>query len=201
MSEVIVQFTEPIVSEAGVRYVGRVVGERQEQGTWFGWIEFLQLGGGVAITTDRETTQSDRDDLEYWASGLSSEYLEGALKRALSRHFGPRPEKPAVIPPPQAQSPITSRSAAPSRRSGAVIDPFAVYEQGEGVLIRELGALDGDHLRNIVRAFDLNDGRMLATATDGELVTLIVSGVRARMENGSPSARGVPPTDRSVGAG
>src|SRR5262249_49394914 len=50
---------------------------------WEGWFVFFPLTGGDALATDRETTQSKRDDVVYWASGISATYLEGALHRAL----------------------------------------------------------------------------------------------------------------------
>jgi hypothetical protein len=50
---------------------------------WEGWIEFEPSDGGAAIRTPRETTQPNLKDLEYWATGLTEAYLEGALVRAL----------------------------------------------------------------------------------------------------------------------
>ena len=39
----------------------------------------------MPIATGRETTQPNRTDTEYWATGLSEVYLEGALQRAFDR--------------------------------------------------------------------------------------------------------------------
>jgi hypothetical protein len=36
---------------------------------------------GQRVVTDRETTQSSREAVAYWATGLEPIYLEGALKR------------------------------------------------------------------------------------------------------------------------
>ena len=179
MSEVIVQFNEAVESPGGATYVARACG-RPVGHTWEGWVEFLPVEGGKAVRTDRETTQSNREDLSYWASGLSGEYLESALERAL--------ELPVVrsepdIPPPQLPPPVSRppRSAAAPR---AVLDPFAVYAQGEDILRKELHALSADHLRSIIRAYDLDDaqGEPPSTQTEPELVTRIVAAVRRTHE-------------------
>jgi hypothetical protein len=62
----------------------RVFAEEQPEGTWQGWIEFRSADGTIA-TTDRETTQSNRAGVAYWAEGLEVVYLEGALRRAVER--------------------------------------------------------------------------------------------------------------------
>jgi hypothetical protein len=59
-------------------------------GLWEGWIEFIPTDGGAPLRSRRETTQPNRDDAVYWATGLTPVYLEGALERAL---------RPAVRPP------------------------------------------------------------------------------------------------------
>ena len=58
------------------------MGAEPEDSQWEGWIRFQPSGGGKALTTDRETTQPNRQDLAYWAKGLTYFYLEGALARA-----------------------------------------------------------------------------------------------------------------------
>ena len=62
----------------------RVYAEEQPEGTWQGWIEFRSAEGEVQ-RTDRETTQSNRAGVAYWAEGLEEVYLEGALRRAVER--------------------------------------------------------------------------------------------------------------------
>jgi hypothetical protein len=72
----------------GVLYEAHIFGEPERGGTWKGWIEFKAVtaptGGGGARTlkTDRETTQPNRNALDYWAGGLQPLYLEGAIGRA-----------------------------------------------------------------------------------------------------------------------
>jgi hypothetical protein len=46
---------------------------------------FVPADGSPPLATSRETTQSSRQALTYWAGGLAATYLEGALKRAVSR--------------------------------------------------------------------------------------------------------------------
>lgn len=82
MAEFIHQFAEPLVDADGHDYAVRVYGAPNDT-TWDGWIEFHPLNGGTALQTDRETTQPNRVDLSYWATGLTSVYLEGAFDRAL----------------------------------------------------------------------------------------------------------------------
>jgi hypothetical protein len=179
MSEVIVQFNEAVESPSGARYIARACG-RPVGHTWEGWIEFLPVGVGVAIRTERETTQSNREDLSYWASGLSGEYLESALERALEPPLAtPEPEIPPPQMPPPASTPRPARHAP-----RAVLDPFSVYQQGEDVLRKELRALSADHLRNIIRAYELDDaqGEPPSTQTEPELVSRILTAVRRSQE-------------------
>jgi hypothetical protein len=69
----------------GTRYVARAYADRQAGGLWEAWFVFFPLTGGDALATDRETTQGKREDIAYWASGISPTYLQGALRRALDR--------------------------------------------------------------------------------------------------------------------
>jgi hypothetical protein len=64
--------------------LARVYAGEQPEGTWQGWIEFRSAEGAIA-TTERETTQSTRAAVAYWAEGLEEVYLEGALRRAVER--------------------------------------------------------------------------------------------------------------------
>ncbi len=83
MPELILEATYLVRSTAGVAYQPRVYGQARDDGTWEGWIEFIPLPEAVpTLRTDRETTQSTRAALAYWASGLEPVYYEGALARA-----------------------------------------------------------------------------------------------------------------------
>jgi hypothetical protein len=58
------------------------LGRPRADGTWEGWLEFVAIGAAVVLRTEQETTQSNRQAVAYWASGLEPAYLEGAFSRA-----------------------------------------------------------------------------------------------------------------------
>ena len=60
-------------------------GEGRADGSWEGWLVFVPHDGSLPLATPRETTQSTRQALTYWASGLEPIYLEGAFARAVAR--------------------------------------------------------------------------------------------------------------------
>jgi hypothetical protein len=82
------QYTPILEAPTGERYVAQAYMDRQPGGLWEAWLVFFSLRNGAALATDRETTQSTREHVLYWASGLGRTYLQGALERALDR----RPE-------------------------------------------------------------------------------------------------------------
>jgi hypothetical protein len=187
MAEVVVQFDRPVEEENGRSYAARVCAREAEDGLWHGWIEFDPADGSPVQRTQRETTQPNRRDLEYWATGLTAAYLEGALERA--KH----PQTPDLRPPSvparpafdePAPSAEESEPASHSRtvRPRALLDPFKVYARGEDLLRAELAALDAGHLRNIVRAHELVDEAELDLQSLGReaLAEVIVSAVRRR---------------------
>jgi hypothetical protein len=71
-------FTDP----SGRQFIVRLYGDERADGTWIGWIEFEATATAVTLRTGRETTQSNREQLSYWASGLESTYFDGAFARA-----------------------------------------------------------------------------------------------------------------------
>ena len=77
--EAIYEHPHPIIAD-GVAYRAFVYGVPRDDGTWSGWIEFA--GGARRLRTDQETSQSNREALAYWATGLEDVYFEGALSRA-----------------------------------------------------------------------------------------------------------------------
>jgi len=167
--DVVVRSVAGFVAEnAGVVYGARVCGRQRTDRTWEGWMEFDPVAGGVTLRTARETTQPNLHDLEYWATGLTPVYLEGALQRARdgSDAEAARPAAPATA------------SIGPVR--GAVLDPFSVYLKGADLLRRQLAALSRDHLRAIARAYDLDDGVTADVLTAPELVGLIIARVSER---------------------
>ncbi|MDQ3698324.1 MAG: hypothetical protein M3373_09910 [Gemmatimonadota bacterium] len=83
MTDILLHFEADVVTPGGARYAPRACGRLRDDGLWEGWIEFVPDDGGAGLRTGRETTQPNRTDLVYWATGLSAVYLEGALQRAL----------------------------------------------------------------------------------------------------------------------
>ncbi len=185
MADVLLQVVPRVADAAGVTYSARVRGRMAEDGRWEAAIEFEPLGGGETLRSPRETVQHDRADLEYWASGLTASYLEGALERARDAQL-PEAAAPAVADPIAARvagvgEPAGAPSPARHRQPKAVLDPFAVLAQGEEVLREELGALDEGHLRDIIRAYALVDESVQdLRAARATLVETIVSAVRQR---------------------
>lgn len=84
MAEVILQFDPPLADGDGRTWIVRVCGRLADDALWEGWIEFAPNdgAGGSTLRTPAETRQPKRADLEYWATGLTIPYLEGALDRA-----------------------------------------------------------------------------------------------------------------------
>jgi hypothetical protein len=90
MPEVLLEFATPVPGTDGRVYGARAVGEKMADGLWHAWLEFSPGDDRDIIATERETTQPNRTDAVYWATGLTQIYLEGALIRAFdvsrSRH-------------------------------------------------------------------------------------------------------------------
>ena len=88
MAELIHTHSAQVRGPEGASYEARIYAEPERGGTWKGWVEFHHVSGDAAsaaprvLRTDRETTQPNRQAVDYWAGGLEPIYLEGALKRA-----------------------------------------------------------------------------------------------------------------------
>jgi hypothetical protein len=180
VAEVLVEFTDPVVSEDGAAYVARACGRPTPDGMWEGWVEFLPIELGEPVRSGRETTQPNRQDTVYWATGLTAVYLEGALNRAL---------KPLVRTPARPiAEPVFDRPAPdltpPPPAGESILNPFSVYRKGEALLRRQLNALSAWHLVNIIRAYDLSeqDPAALNVMTPEALIELIVAAVRLAEE-------------------
>jgi hypothetical protein len=166
MAELLAEFPTPVASRDGVFYTARACGAKAADALWHGWVEFRPVDGGPSICSPRETTQPNRVDAEYWGGGLTPVYLEGALQRALDG-------------PPPAAAVRHERSPFVGVRDAA-LDPFSVYEKGELLLRKQLGALSAWHLVNIALVYDLTDERVesLNERSAGYLIDLIVRRVR-----------------------
>jgi hypothetical protein len=173
MAEVLVRYLASVTGKDDVTWVPQACGAMAGDGLWEGWIEFVSPDN--AIRTPRETEQPNRDDLMYWAQGLTAAYIQGALVRATA----PRrvvPKEPAV--PARFDGPAHPPSARPFAPQRAVLDPFATFGQGEDLLRGQLAALSRDNLVTIVEDYrlDVKDARTLET---GVLIDAIVAAVRA----------------------
>jgi hypothetical protein len=171
----------PLALPDGSVYTAQACGRQRDDGMWEGWLEFVPHAGSAVLRSQRETTQPNLADLEYWASGLTPVYLQGALERTLT-------PPPAVVEPPSV--PSVYDEPAPARPSVAevapeaepVLNPFSVYVKGEDQLRRQLGALSRRHLLTIITGYDLVDasGVDLEPLSTAELIEVIVGAVRER---------------------
>jgi hypothetical protein len=182
MAEVLVKYITPVRSNDGTLYWAQACGRCCENGLWEGWLEF-KSDDGSAIRSGRETEQSRRSDLVYWAEGLTTTYIEGALDRAQRIEAGPRISRPVVDASPEFEEPAPDRLVVRSAsiEPSAVLNPFAVYREGEGVLRGQLSALSRDHLRSIALAYGFADdspSSMIDSASSNELIEKIVRSVR-----------------------
>jgi hypothetical protein len=178
MAEVLVEFETPITSEDGRTYMARACGDQMAESLWQGWVEFLPVRAGEPVRSARETTQPNREHTVYWATGLTPVFLEGSLHRALN---------PLTRPPArEVASPIFDSPAPASRvavsNCEAVLNPFSVYLKGETLLRRQLSALSGRHLVNIITAHELSDRdpALLTSMEPADLIEIIIDGVRNR---------------------
>lgn len=179
MAEVLVRFDAVLTAPDGRGLAPQACG-RPAGNVWEGWIEFLPLAGGIPLRTPRETEQPNRDDLMYWAQGLTRVYLDGALSRAL--------QEPVIVERPrplesyfEGPAPPSVRAApAPVAPARPVLDPFNVALQGEDILLRELSALDTAHIRDIVIAYGLATPAQATVATRDQLTATVIAGVRPR---------------------
>lgn len=181
MAEILVEYTDVIMeTKDGRRLLARACGTEDEHGKWQGWIEFVDPESGEVLRSGRETTQPNRAQTLYWATGITPVYLEGALERALQPPVRP-PSAAATsaIPPYDGPAPAIQ---PPPASGDAILNPFSVYRKGEALLRSQLAALSAWHLVNIIRAYELSDlsstslGRLRAP----DLIDLIVAAVKRR---------------------
>ncbi|MEO6238390.1 MAG: hypothetical protein ABIQ52_15445 [Vicinamibacterales bacterium] len=175
MAEVFIEFAEPVGTTDGTTYMAQACGSENADGMWEGWIEFIPVASGDPIRSGRETTQPNRQDAEYWASGLTAVFLEGALNRALKPRRRPAARVAAA---PIFESPAPPIRSAPANES--ILDPFSVYRKGQALLRQQLSAMSGWHLVNIITAYELSaaDPALLQAQEPADLVELIIAAVR-----------------------
>jgi hypothetical protein len=178
MAETLLQFHTPVRGPDGTPYLARACGSVAPGGLWQAWLEFTPTDGGPTLRSGRETTQPNQADAVYWATGLSTVYLEGALQRAID---GPAARPVVSVDPPVFDEPAPSTvpvAAEPIAR--AVMDPFSVSQKGEAMLRKQLGALSAWHLVNIVVEYELSEqpSEVLNDLPQSALVEIIVDGVK-----------------------
>ena len=162
--------------------IGRACGPHKGQ-SMYG--ELVPIGGGDILRSPRETTQPNRTDAEYWATGLTDVYLEGALQRALDG-----PPITLAAPPPQPSVFAGPAPSAPlSPAASSVLDPFSVFDKGEALLRKQLAALSAWHLVNIALDYQLTnlDRDALNRMPAAELIEMIVRGVREEIDRRHPA--------------
>ena len=164
MSELIQEFTTGVADEAGRTYTARVRGDTDSVGHWQGWIEFLPRDGGAAFQTRRETTQSTLEHLRYWATGLSPDYLESALRRA----------RKAGSTPPAAPPPLED----PAFDAARIRDP----QPGSAVIAMDLETLDPSVPLRFMHKPELRAGQVHRVPGGG---IVVYDGVSA--DDGKPS--------------
>jgi len=187
MAEVLRDFG--LVRESGGEtYRVRACGSQLDESRWQGWFEFEPVDGGETLRSARETTQPNRADIIYWASGLSLVYIEGALDRTLNPLVRQVPEP---LPQPAYDEPAPSLLEPPVMSTTSVLNPFSVYRKGEAVLRDQLHALSGWHLVNIIRDYQLSEVPLedLNEMPEDELAELIVANVRIAVESGVVAPR------------
>jgi hypothetical protein len=181
MAEVLRSFDTP-VTDGTIEYLARAVGRVADDGMWEGWLEFLPITDGAdPIVGAIESRQPEREHLAYWASGLTTVFLEGAFDRA---------RRPVTVRVRAVELPYSSapepRTVAVSRvmppAPEPVLDPFEIGSRNLDLLRQELHALNRPRLLNIITAFDLNPaGEDIAWMTDHQLAHFIVVAVEARL--------------------
>ena len=181
MAEVLRSFDEPIRDESG-EYHARVVGRMANDGMWEGWFEFVLLEGRSpdALVSAVESRQPEHEHLEYWASGLSVVYAEGALQRARR----PTTVRTHLIETPasDAPAPRIRRTAPRTVGTESILDPFEVGSHSLDILAQELHALGRARLVNMIAVYEMNPrGNDLRQLTDAQLIALIVASVEAAL--------------------
>ena len=178
MAEVLVEYSDVVITAGSRRFTARACGAPVASGQWQGWLEFIDVDTGEAVRSPRETTQPNRTDTLYWATGLTAVYLEGALNRALHPNVRPR-TRPEVTPAFDEPAPDLP---AEQPAGESILNPFSVYRKGEALLRRQLAAFSAWHLVNIVRDHQLSDlpSATLNAMRTADLIELIVAAVKVR---------------------
>ena len=177
MAEVLVEFVEPVSSEDGTYYTARACGSDMPGGQMAGMDRVRAARRGDPIRSPRETTQPNRQDTDYWATGLDAGVSRGRASPSLKR-----PARPLArdIAAPLFERPADNFIMGPPVTE-SILDPFSVYRKGEALLRRQLSAMAGWHLVNIITHYGLSreDTALLSAREPVQLVELIIDAVRS----------------------
>ena len=177
---VLIYSNSPLMLPDGRVYTAQACGRERDDGIWEGWLEFVPDDGSVVLRSQRETTQPNLADLEYWATGITPVYLQGALVRTLTPPSAV--VEPPVIPSVYGEPAPGDAPVAAVPEPEPVLNPFSMYAKGEDLLRRQLTALSPRHLRAVIVGYDLADPSDvdLSALTVPELIELIVVVIRGR---------------------
>jgi hypothetical protein len=83
MAVLLQEYSTQVIAPDGTTYDVLSYGEERVDGTWIGWLEFQPTDATLPVlVTEQETSQPNRQSIEYWATGLEPVYFEGAFERA-----------------------------------------------------------------------------------------------------------------------
>ena len=86
MAVLLQEYSTQLMAPDGTTYNVSTYGEERADGTWVGWLEFEPTDGiSDVLVTGQETSQPNRQGLEYWATGLEPVYFQGAFERAVDK--------------------------------------------------------------------------------------------------------------------
>lgn len=109
--------------------------------------------------------------------------LEEALRAIAPSAPGAAPGTPAA--PTSAAAPAAVAKRRGGRRPAGALDPFVVYQAGEGMLRARLSELTLDQLKDVVAEHGMDPSKLAMKWKKPErLVDLIVATVRERLEKG-----------------
>ncbi|MEO5895981.1 MAG: hypothetical protein ABIS06_09795 [Vicinamibacterales bacterium] len=173
-----------VTQPGGATYRVRACGSVLDESRWQGWLEFEPTDGRATLRSGRETTQPNRADTIYWASGLSLVYIEGALNRTLDPLVR---ESAEAFSEPAFDGPAPPLTEVRGGTNSSVLNPFSVYRKGEAVLRDQLHALSAWHLVNILLDHELTEVRVeeLNVMREDALIELIVANVRIAVNEGA----------------
>lgn len=175
VAETLVEYESVLKGKDGTDWVARSAGRQASDRMWEGWIEFSPLSGPKQpLRSACESRQPNRADLVYWATGLTPVYLEGAFARVSSGPLvrqAPATSQPIFDGPAEA----TIEVATPPLTPEPTFDPYALYAQGEKILVDQLRALDLHRLRDIAIAYKLVDRPTMDSFTTREQLAAAIA--------------------------